>query len=53
MIKGWDEGLATMKKGGKRLLRIPPALGYSPREAKEDIPLDANLLFEFELVDIR
>lgn len=53
VIKGWDEGLATMKKGGKRLLRIPPPLGYSPREAREDIPLDANLLFEFELVDIR
>lgn len=53
VIKGWDEGLATMKQGGKRLLRVPPALGYSPREAKQDIPPDATLLFEFELVDIR
>lgn len=53
VIKGWDEGLATMKKGGKRLLRVPPALGYSAWEAREDIPPEATLLFEVELIDIR
>jgi len=53
VIQGWDEGVATMKKGGKRLLRVPPALGYSPREAGSDIPPGATLLFEVELIDIR
>jgi peptidylprolyl isomerase len=53
VIKGWDEGLATMKKGGKRLLRVPPHLGYSPAEAGTDIPSGATLYFEVELVDIR
>jgi peptidylprolyl isomerase len=53
VIKGWDEGLATMKKGGKRLLRVPPSLGYSPAELGRDIPAGATLLFELELLDIR
>lgn len=53
VIKGWDEGLATMKQGGKRLLRVPPALGYSPNEAGEDIPPGATILFELELINIR
>jgi peptidylprolyl isomerase len=53
VIKGWDEGLATMKKGGKRLLRVPPSLGYSPAELGKDIPAGATLLFELELIDIR
>ena len=53
VIKGWDEGLATMKKGGKRLLRVPPALGYSPQEAGNDIPSGATLIFELELIAIR
>lgn len=53
VIPGWDEGIATMKKGGRRLLRVPPSLGYSRREAKEDIPPDATLLFEVDLIDIR
>jgi len=53
VIKGWDEGLATMKKGGKRLLRVPPSLGYSPAEARNDIPAGATLIFELELVDFR
>jgi FKBP-type peptidyl-prolyl cis-trans isomerase len=42
-----------MKKGGKRLLRVPPSLGYSPAEAGSDIPSGAILYFEVELVDIR
>ena len=53
VIPGWDEGIATMKKGGRRLLRVPPSLGYSRREAREDIPPDATLLFEVDLIDIR
>jgi peptidylprolyl isomerase len=53
VIKGWDEGLATMKKGGKRLLRVPPSLGYSSAELGKDIPAGATLVFELELIDIR
>lgn len=53
VIKGWEEGLATMKKGGKRLLRVPPSLGYSHNELGEDIPPGAILIFELELIDIR
>ena len=53
VIKGWDEGLATMKKGGKRLLRVPPSLGYSPVEMGQDIPPGSTLLFELELLNIR
>jgi len=53
VIKGWDEGLATMKKGGRRLLRVPPALGYSPQELGRDIPPGSTLLFELELLEIR
>jgi peptidylprolyl isomerase len=53
VIKGWDEGIATMKKGGKRLLRVPPGLGYSAVEAGKDIPPEATLIFELELIDIR
>ncbi len=53
VIKGWDEGLGSMKKGGKRLLRVPPSLGYSPRELGQDIPAGSILIFELELVDLR
>ncbi len=53
VIQGWDEGVATMKVGGRRLLRVPPALGYSAREAGRDIPADANLIFEVELIEVR
>lgn len=53
VIKGWDEGLATMKAGGTRLLVVPPALGYNAREAGSDIPPGATLIFELELVALR
>jgi len=53
VIKGWDEGLATMKKGGKRLLRVPPSLGYAPNEMGKGVTPGATLIFELELLEIR
>ena len=52
LIRGWEEGLQTMREGGRRTLRIPSRLGYGSAGAGDDIPPHADLIFDIELLKL-
>jgi len=52
VMQGWSDGVIGMKPGGKRLLRLPPALGYGARGAQDVVPADAGLMFMIDLIAV-
>jgi FKBP-type peptidyl-prolyl cis-trans isomerase FkpA len=52
VMQGWNEGVIGMQQGGKRLLRVPPSLGYGSREVEGVIPPDARLIFIIDLLEL-
>ncbi|KAL3872320.1 hypothetical protein ACJMK2_040252 [Sinanodonta woodiana] len=53
VIKGWDQGMLGMKKGSKRLLVLPPSLGYGAQGTGSKIPPNSTLIFEVEVVRVK
>ena len=52
VMQGWNERVTGMQQGGKRLLKLPPSLGYGSRRVEDIIPADARLIFVIELLEL-
>ena len=52
VMQGWNEGVIGMRPGGKRLIMLPPALGYGARSVEDVIPADASLIFVIDLIEL-
>ena len=52
VMQGWNEGVTGMQQGGKRLIKLPPSLGYGSRSIENIIPADARLIFVIELLEL-